>query len=90
MNFSKTDVNLYFIDDEPHIRIVDRDACNRCGNRPCVVSCPANCYRVDPSTGRVEFSHLGCLECGTCRIVCLEGVLLWNYPKGGHGVVYRY
>lgn len=90
MNFTKTDKNLYFIDTEPHIKIADPDLCDRCSNRPCVTSCPANCYQVNRSTHQVEFSHLGCLECGTCRIVCVEGAIHWDYPKGGHGIVYRY
>lgn len=90
MNFTKTDRNLYFIDPEPHIRIMDHDLCDRCENRSCAAACPANCYQVNPATNHVEFSHLGCLECGTCRIVCLGGAIRWDYPKGGHGIVYRY
>ncbi|WP_243678951.1 4Fe-4S dicluster domain-containing protein [Vulcanisaeta distributa] len=32
----------------------------------------------------------GCLECGTCRVVCPENNIEWNYPKSGFGVQYRF
>ena len=41
--------------------------------------------------GRVLFSYEGCVECGTCRIVCNEfDNVEWTYPRGGYGIQYRF
>ncbi|MDH7479765.1 MAG: ferredoxin family protein, partial [Syntrophomonadaceae bacterium] len=41
--------------------------------------------------GEISFDCAGCLECGTCRVVCPRpGAIEWNYPRGGFGIVYRY
>jgi len=35
--------------------------------------------------------YAGCLECGTCRVVCNDkGIVKWEYPKGTFGVNFRY
>jgi len=32
----------------------------------------------------------GCLECGTCRVVCSEHRnVLWEYPRGGYGILFN-
>ncbi len=90
MNFTKIEKNLYFVHNEPHIRISDQELCAGCLNQPCITSCPANCYQKNETTNLVEFSHVGCLECGTCKVLCVKGAITWNYPKGGYGIVYRY
>src|SRR4051794_3284939 len=54
-----------------HIRIIDRDVCLRCVRQQCINCCPATCY-TPQEDGRVVFSYEGCVECGTCRIVCHE------------------
>jgi len=90
MSFTKTDKNLYVVDNEPHIKITDQEICNKCPSRACLTCCPCKCYTISETTKSVEFSHLGCLECGTCRIVCSEGAIFWSYPRGGHGILYRY
>jgi ferredoxin like protein len=38
----------------------------------------------------VIFSYEGCLECGTCRMVCSFHAVNWSYPKQGNGVLYRF
>ncbi|MCX7816419.1 MAG: 4Fe-4S dicluster domain-containing protein [Syntrophales bacterium] len=57
--------------------------------RHMVSLCPAGLYREQPS-GEVTLQLEGCLECGTCRIVCGNSVLEWDYPEGGTGVQYRF
>ncbi len=53
-----------------------------------VLACPAACYTYDNDT--LSFSHLGCLECGTCRVLSHGKVVKdWNYPDGTRGVFYR-
>jgi ferredoxin like protein len=36
------------------------------------------------------FSYEGCLECGTCKMVCSLQAVNWSYPKQGNGVLYRF
>ena len=73
-----------------HIRIIDHDVCLQCERQQCINCCPAACYAPQPD-GRVLFSYEGCVECGTCRIVCCEfHNVEWTYPRGGYGVQYRF
>jgi ferredoxin like protein len=52
--------------------------------------CPAGCYDQNDK-GQVEISPDGCLECGTCRIVCAaSGDIVWEYPRGGFGVLFKF
>lgn len=50
--------------------------------------CPAALYVRDENG--VRFDYLGCLECGTCRVLS-GGKLVeeWNYPVGSFGVSFR-
>ncbi|HEY0187586.1 MAG TPA: ferredoxin family protein [Cellulomonas sp.] len=72
----------------PHI-VIDPDICAVCVAQPCLPACPAQLYALD-ADGRMTFDHAGCLECGTCRIVCAAGgIVRWTYPRAGYGVEYR-
>lgn len=52
--------------------------------------CPAHCYDVN-DRGQVEITADGCLECGTCRVLCAEsGDIEWSYPRGGFGVLFKF
>ncbi|MCK9196468.1 MAG: 4Fe-4S dicluster domain-containing protein [Syntrophales bacterium] len=51
--------------------------------------CPAGLYSVDEQ-GETSLTIDGCLECGTCRLVCGTDVLEWAYPEGGAGVQFRF
>ena len=53
--------------------------------------CPAKCYELTES-GKVEATVDGCLECGTCRVICahLPGAMEWNHPRPSFGVQYRF
>ncbi|PKU24636.1 ferredoxin family protein [Telmatospirillum siberiense] len=52
--------------------------------------CPAGCYS-QADGGQVEIASDGCMECGTCRVLCGEsGDIEWNYPRGGFGVLYKF
>ena len=50
--------------------------------------CPAALYKKDGDG--VRFDYLGCLECGTCRVLS-GGKLVesWNYPVGAFGMSFR-
>ncbi len=83
----KLAVNKYAIDKDVHITIQE-DICRSCGHHRCVQCCPAGCYKL--SEKGVSYSYEGCLECGSCRIVCDRGSVKWDIPRGGLGVCFEY
>lgn len=51
--------------------------------------CPAGIYTLDDQNN-LYFDYLGCLECGTCRVLSGDKVVKkWNFPVGTLGVEYR-
>lgn len=82
--------NRYLVDaDNPHIRIKDASKCmTQCGNQPCTICCPAGCYILEEQ--KVVLITDGCLECGTCRIICTAQNLEWEYPRGGYGIQFKF
>jgi len=74
---------------EAHI-FLDKESCRLCTARYCTVACPAGCYRV--KNGTISFDYAGCLECGTCRVICplSTKALVWRYPRGGFGIHFRF
>ncbi len=71
-----------------HIK-VNYDKCRNCPHRACLTACPAQCYLSHQENGTV-FNYEGCLECGTCYVVCDQGALEWDFPEGGCGISYRF
>lgn len=81
------DLTRHAVAPEPHI-VIDPTICATCESQECVHICPAGCFTQDE--GRVQFAYEGCLECGTCRVMCPRGgIRSWEYPAGGFGVSYR-
>ncbi|MCR4400038.1 MAG: 4Fe-4S dicluster domain-containing protein [Syntrophomonadaceae bacterium] len=80
-------IDKFLVDDEEHHISLADDACQGCAARPCLVVCPAGLYTLKGD--RISFDDAGCLECGTCRVVCPQAVR-WRYPRGGFGIIYRY
>lgn len=81
--------NRYRVDaDRAHIRIRDQAGRGRCADKPCIVCCPAGCWRLED--GKVDVVVDGCLECGTCRVVCAPGNVEWDYPRGGYGILFKF
>jgi ferredoxin like protein len=83
----KLAVNKYDLDEEVHIRIKE-ETCQECEPKPCVVVCPADCFKLKED--HLTFAYEGCLECGSCRIVCPEDAIEWVLPRGGLGICYLY
>ena len=51
---------------------------------------PIECLFTRDEEGAMHFDHAGCLECGTCRVVCTPGgIVRWTYPHSGFGITYR-
>ena len=83
------DFTSFTIDREPHI-LLDTQKCADCDNRGCTNCCPARCYTWSEEEQKMTFVHDGCLECGTCYVVCHKSAFTrWRYPRGGFGVAYR-
>ena len=68
---------------------VDLESTDEAEIRKLLLACPAECYKfVD---GKLSFSWLGCLECGTCRVLSKDKLVKsWNHPQAGRGVQFRY
>jgi ferredoxin like protein len=84
--------NRYRIDaGRPHITIKEPQTCaTRCALHPCTICCPAGCYTLE-GDGRVVLITDGCLECGTCRIICDEHHnVIWEWPRGGFGISFKF
>ena len=70
--------------------VLDGKACSECANRICLIACPAELYTIEPDSKEVLVDHTGCLECGTCLIICPTGSIKWQYPEAGYGIRYRF
>lgn len=84
--------NRYKVDaGRPHIQIKDAAICtNNCESKSCTYICPASCYKME-GNGEVTLITDGCLECGSCRIICSEYANVnWEYPRGGHGILFKF
>lgn len=82
--------NRYLVDEgRPHISI-KQSVHDSEELKSLVTICPAACYAYGDN-GRVEIVSDGCMECGTCRIVCQDtGEIEWDYPRGGFGVLFKF
>jgi len=85
----KLAVNKYELDEgHPHIE-VNHELCSRlCKTKACLHVCPAGVY--SEQDGKIIADWAGCVECGTCKAACPEQALVWEYPRGGFGIVYRF
>lgn len=84
--------NRYRVDSgRPHISIRQPDVCaNACTDKACTFICPASCYKTE-GNGTVTLIADGCLECGSCRVICTEHRNVeWEYPRGGYGVLFKF
>ncbi|EMC3651578.1 TPA: ferredoxin family protein [Citrobacter braakii] len=55
-----------------------------------IASCPAGLFSLT-AEGELRVNFRGCLECGTCRLLCDEKTLQqWRYPASGFGITYRF
>jgi ferredoxin like protein len=81
-------VNKYILDEgHPHIRVNDDICREKCVQKACLFVCPVKVYTLED--GHIIVDSTGCLECGTCKVVCPTDALEWTYPRGGFGIIYR-
>lgn len=84
----KLGVNKYHVDEtNAHIEIHDNP--DRSELKKLIMACPAGLYKLTDE-GAVQFDYAGCLECGTCRVLCGQTILKkWTFPQGTTGIEYR-
>ena len=87
---SKLFQNRYLVDaGRPHITVRPHTKPSE-GLLALVTVCPAGCYEQN-DRGQVEITTDGCLECGTCRVICAgTDDIEWNYPRGGFGIQFKF
>ncbi len=87
----KLSIDKFVVDEgNPHI-ILHQDRMDEAAKKALTVVCPAGLYTMG-NDGRLVFEVAGCLECGTCRVVCarLPGALEWNHPRPSFGIQFRH
>jgi ferredoxin like protein len=88
---SKLGLDVFKIDSEHAHIVIDHDVCREtCTLRPCLYVCPADLYSYVQERDEIFVDYEGCLECGTCVIVCQDEALEWHYPRAGFGIQYRF
>ena len=83
--------NRFVVDEgHPHITL-DKDQIGAKTIHALIAACPAALYSLDDQK-RLRFDCAGCLECGTCRVICGGDpkIMTWNHPRPTFGVFYRY
>lgn len=85
----KLGVNKFNTDEHNSHIEVDKEYADKNEVARLVRVCPAAVYSLDEN-GAMFFEYLGCLECGTCKVLS-EGKVVksWNYPLGTRGIEYR-
>ncbi len=84
----KLAVNKFDIDKDVHIQLKE-EACKNCDVHSCLYVCPADCFKLGESDN-ITFAYEGCLECGSCHIVCDKDAIEWTLPRAGFGICYQY
>jgi len=82
-------LDSFTVDEEKAHIVVNKEICAKCAEKPCLYVCPAVLYKLGKN-GELTFDYAGCLECGTCRVMCKnKGIIKWEYPRGSFGVNFR-
>jgi len=83
----KLSVNKFHVD-EDNAHIVLKENPDGKELLKLVRACPAGLYKLQNDS--LQFDYAGCLECGTCRILCGRTLLeKWEFPRGTMGIEYR-
>ena len=89
---NKLGVLTYKTDSEENAHIVvDGTICETCPHHLCISGCPVRCFNFFEIDGKptMVFQYEDCVECGTCDIMCDQGAVSWNLPRGSFGVAYE-
>ncbi|MDD3593544.1 MAG: 4Fe-4S dicluster domain-containing protein [Candidatus Gastranaerophilales bacterium] len=78
----------YKADSESHL-IPDQTKCAKCTNRVCEHVCPACVYEWSEEEHKLLVAFENCLECGACKIACVQKSIAWRYPSDSKGVTFK-
>lgn len=85
----KLGLNKFYVDEE-NAHIVLKSDPDKKEFHKLVLACPAGLYKIDEK-GAILFDYAGCVECGTCRVLCGNTILeKWEFPVGTLGVEFRW
>lgn len=85
----KLGLDKFYVDEE-NAHIVLKESIDMKEYEKLMLACPAGLYKLDEKGG-VHFDYAGCLECGTCRVLCGKTIIeKWEFPVGTLGVEFRY
>jgi ferredoxin like protein len=77
-------------DNTQHIAIENQECCTSCKEKHCLTICPTSVFKWDClHDSPIIVYYKQCVECGACRLVCQFDNILFNYPPGGKGVMFR-
>ena len=72
----KLSLNKFEVDEEnAHIKIKEGVKASDPEFQKLVMCCPAALYKMPAEGDEPIFDYAGCLECGTCRMICGETIL---------------
>jgi len=74
--------------EESHIKVNQEAAAKSNAADLLIRICPAHVYSKQPD-GSINVMYAACLECGTCLAAAPAGVLSWQYPRSGMGIIFR-
>ena len=85
----KLGVNKYYVNEgHPHIEII-HDYPDMKEKMKLVNACPAGLYTLNDD-GTLAFDYAGCVECGTCRVLCGKTIVTkWEYTDDTKGIEFR-
>ncbi|ACL18381.1 ferredoxin-like protein FixX [Desulfitobacterium sp. LBE] len=86
----KLGINKFHVDEENAHIVLKEDNLDMKEYQKLVIACPAGLYKIDEK-GNPQFDYAGCLECGTCRVLCGKTIIeKWELPQGTLGIEFRF
>ena len=84
----KLGTDKFTVDESRSHILIDKNCADRKEIDKLLKVCPAGLYQFDGET--LRFDYLGCLECGSCRVMSGgRAITSWSYPDGPYGVTFR-
>jgi ferredoxin-like protein FixX len=76
------------VPEEDFLQVVTEN-CDGCGH--CAVVCPSILWKMREKKAQLVADYkLKCLECGACWQVCEPRAILFEFPKGGTGIIVKF
>nr|WP_295974128.1 4Fe-4S dicluster domain-containing protein [uncultured Bacillus sp.] len=85
----KLGVNKFNVDEENSHIVIKKEKIDMNEFKKLMIACPAGLYALNDDDS-VRFDYAGCLECGTCRVLCGSTIIeKWEFPQGTFGIEFR-